>query len=95
MSNNRKDILNSEIEEARARLRDNTRSIDPATRQILLDTIRTNKNELAEIDSKERASSRKIVAVDAPTGKSVVIRTNSNAKRIIGSSGNMLRLGLR
>lgn len=95
MSNDRKEKLNLEIEEARARLRDNTRAIDAATRQKLLDSIRTNKAELAEIDSIERAPSRKILTVNAPTGKSIIAKTNSNAKRVIGSSGNMIRMGLR
>lgn len=95
MSNDRKEKLTSEIEEARARLRDNSRAIDAATRQILLDTIRTNKKELEAIDSAERAPSRKILAVNAPTGKSIIAKTNSNAKRIIGSADNLIRFGLR
>lgn len=92
----RKEVLLNEIEEARNKLRDNTRSIDAATRQILLDTIRTDKAELDAIDSNERASSRKIVTVmDAPTGKSVVVKANTNGKRIIGSAGNVIKMGLR
>ena len=92
----RKDELNKEIENARAKIRDNSRSIDAATRQILLDTIRSCKAELAKIDSDERASSRKIVTVvGAPTGKSVIAKTNSNAKRIIGSADNMIKMGIR
>lgn len=91
---NRKAMLEREIEEARAKLRDNTRAIDASTRQILLDTIRANKNELKQIDSEERAPSRKIVTImDAPTGKSVVLKANSNSKRIIGTNG--IRMGLR
>ena len=90
----RKEVLLNEIEEARSKLRDNTRAIDASTRQILLDTIRSNKNELKEIDSAERATSRKIVTImDAPTGKSVVFRTNSNSKRVVGTNG--IRMGLR
>ena len=92
----RKDELNKKIKSARAKIRDNSRSIDAATRQILLDEIRAAKTELAQIDSEERASSRKIVTVvDAPTGKSVVAKTNSNTRRIIGNSGNMIRMGVR
>ena len=92
----RKDELMSEIKECREKLRDNTRALDPATRQILLDTIRSNKAELAKIDSDERAASRVIVTVqDAPTGRSIVAKTNSNQKRIIGSADNIIRVGIR
>lgn len=91
----REEQLRKEIEECRAQIRDNTRAIDPATRQILLDTIRTNKAELDKIDSDNRASSRIIVSVDAPTGRSVVAKTNSNHKRIIESVDNIVRVGVR
>lgn len=91
----RKNELIAELEECRSKLRDNTRVIDPATRQILLDTIRTDKAELADIDSKERAPKRIIVTVDAPTGNSIITRTNSNNKRIIGSADNIIRVGIR
>ena len=91
----RKDELIAEVEECRSKLRDNTRMIDPATRQILLDTIRTDKAELAAIDSDERAPKRIIVTVDAPTGNSIIAKSNSNNKRIIGSADNMIRVGMR
>lgn len=91
----RKEELENEISECREQLRDNSRAIDPASRQILLDTIRTNKKELADIDSKERESKRIITVVDAPTGRSIIARTNSNSKRIIGTAGDVVRVGIR
>ena len=91
----RKDELIKEINECRAKLRDNTRAIDPASRQILLDTIKTNKLELAKIDSEEREPKMKILTVNAPTGRSVIYRTNTNSRRIFGSSDNNIRMGTR
>lgn len=90
----RKDELINEINECRAKLRDNTRAIDPAGRQILLDTIRTNKLELSKIDREEREPKQKILTVDAPTGRSVIVRTNSNQRKIF-SSPNNIRVGMR
>ena len=91
----RKDELIKEINECRAKLRDNTRAIDPASRQIPLDTIKTNKLELAKIDSEEREPKMKILTVNAPTGRSVIYRTNTNSRRIFGSSDNNIRMGTR
>ena len=89
--------LMREIEDCRSKLRDNTRAVDAATRQILLDTIRANKAELAKIDSVERAPRRKIITIaDAPTGNSVIIRTNtSNQRKIIGNAGDVVRVSVR
>ena len=91
----RKDELINEINNCRAKLRDNTRAIDPATRQILLDTIKTNKIELAKIDSVEREPKKKILTVNAPTGRSVIYRTNNNNRRIFNSTNDMVKIGTR
>lgn len=91
----RKDELVKEIETCRAKLRDNTRAIDPASRQILLDTIKTNKVELAKIDSEEREPKMKILTVNAPTGRSVIYKTNSNQRRIFNNTNDMVRVGTR
>ena len=90
----RKDELINEINECRAKLRDNTRAIDPASRQILLDTIKTDKIELSKIDSEEREPKMKIVAVNAPTGRSVVYRTNTNQRKVFNGNGT-IRMGSR
>ena len=96
----RKEELKKEIDSLRGRLLDNSRAIDAATRQTILDTIRVYKKELADIDSKERASSRTVSTVnDAPTGRTIVALTNtSNRRRIIGDGKNMtniVKLGMR
>ena len=91
----RKDEILKEINECRAKLRDNTRAIDPATRQILLDTIKEDKLELSRIDSQEREPKQKILTVNAPTGRSVIYRTNSNSRRIFNSSNDMVKVGTR
>ena len=86
-----KDQLKKEIANLRSKLLDNDRAIDAETRQVILDTIRSYKKDLAEIDKQERSSSMVISPVtDVPTGKSVVKMTNnSNSRRNIVSSNDM------
>lgn len=96
----RKEELKKEIDSLRNKLLDNSKAIDAETRQLILDSIRADKKELAEIDSEERRPNRTVSTVtDVPTGRTVVKNTNnSNRRTIIGDGNSMnsfIRMGVR